>query len=60
QLVSSDGRLKLNLSPNTQVILTNGQLFTGNLTNRNLIVLYSMATMSIPAQTTPYRIIILC
>ena len=60
QLVSSDGRLKLNLSPNTRVILTNGQLFTGNLTNRNVIVLYSMATMSIPAQTTPYRIIILC
>jgi len=60
KLESSDGTLKLNLSPNTQVVLTNGQFFTGNLINRNLIVLYSMVTMSIPAQTTPYKIIVLC
>lgn len=60
QLESSDGRLKLNVSPTTQIVLTNGQFFTGNLENRNLIVLYSMATMSIPAQTTPYKIIVLC
>ncbi|NRD79931.1 hypothetical protein HPT25_21585 [Bacillus sp. BRMEA1] len=60
QLVSSDGRLRLNISPYTQIILTNGQLFSRNLANRNLIVIYGAATKSIPAQTTPYRIIVWC
>ncbi|QWH01665.1 Uncharacterized protein BWINRA5_03659 [Bacillus mycoides] len=60
QLESSDGKLKLNISPSTQILLTNGQFFTGNLVNRNLIAIYSFTTMSIPAQTTPYKIIVLC
>lgn len=59
-LVSSDGRLRLNISPNTLVVLTNGQLFSRTPANRNLIVIYGPATKSIPAQTTPYRIIVLC
>ncbi|MFA8439211.1 hypothetical protein [Pueribacillus sp. YX66] len=59
-LLSSDGRLKLNLSSFTQRLLTNGQPFTKNLANRNLIVLYGPVTKSIPAQTTPYKIIVLC
>lgn len=60
QLESSDGQLKLNISPSTQIFLTNDQFFTGNLMNRNLIVIYGPTTMSIPAQTTPYKIIVLC
>lgn len=60
QLVSSDGRLQLNLSPYTQLLLTNGQSFTRNPANRDLIVIYGPSTKSIPAQTTPYRIIVLC
>mgnify|MGYP003562106654 FL=1 len=60
QLVSSDGQLKLNLSPFTPILLTNGQAFTRNPTNRNLIVIYGPTTRSIPAQTTPYRIIVWC
>jgi hypothetical protein len=60
QLISSDGRLKLNISPFTQIILENDQAFTGNPTNRNLIVIYGATTKSIPAQTTPYTIIIMC
>jgi hypothetical protein len=60
QLVSSDGTLKLNISPFTQMLLENDQAFTGNHANRNLIVIYGAATMSIPAQTTPYRIIVMC
>lgn len=58
--VSSDGQLALNLSPATQVVLTNGQTFTGNFADRNLIVIYGPATKSIPAWTTPYQIIVLC
>ncbi|MDQ1143668.1 hypothetical protein QE429_000495 [Bacillus sp. SORGH_AS 510] len=60
QLVSSDGQLRLNLSPYTQMLLTNGQHFSKSPANRNLIVIYGPATKSIPAQTTPYRIIVLC
>jgi hypothetical protein len=60
QLVSSDGQLRLNSSPYTRIILTNGQLFTKNPANRDLIVIYGPTTQSIPAQTTPYRIIVLC
>jgi hypothetical protein len=59
-LVSSDGMLKLNLSPSTQLLLENGQSFNGNPTNRNLIAVYGATTRSIPAQTTPYEIIIMC
>ncbi|KOA20109.1 hypothetical protein CLHOM_14790 [Clostridium homopropionicum DSM 5847] len=60
QLISSDGFLKLNISPYTRIILENDQLFTGNLANRNLIVVYGPTTRSIPAQTTPYKIIVMC
>lgn len=60
QLVSSDGLLKLNISPYTQRVLTNGQAFSRNPANRNLIVIYGPATKSIPAQTTPYKIIVWC
>lgn len=60
QLISSDGMLKLNLSPGIPILLENGQMFTKSPANRNLIVVYGPATFSIPAQTTPYRIIVLC
>ncbi len=59
-LLSSDGQLQLNLSPETQIVLTNGQQFSGYPGNRDLIVLYQFTTRSIPAQTTPTRIIVLC
>ena len=60
QLVSSDGTLKLNLTPFTQIILENDQFFTNNPANRNLIIVYGPTTRSIPAQTTPYQIIVIC
>src|SRR5690606_38893837 len=34
QLISSDGQLRLNLSPNTKIVLQNGQAFLGNPANR--------------------------
>ncbi|WP_195428760.1 hypothetical protein [Clostridium sp. D46t1_190503_E9] len=60
QLVSSDGNLKLNIGPSTEIILTNDQIFNRYPGNRNLIVVYGPTTFSIPAQTTPYKIIVLC
>ncbi|WP_163527881.1 hypothetical protein [Halobacillus ihumii] len=60
QLVSSDGQLKLHVSPFTLIRLPNGQAFSKEIANRNLIVIYGSSTKSIPAQTTPYKIIVWC
>ena len=60
QLLSSDGSLRLNIAPSTQILLENGQLFNRNPANRNLIVVYGATTRSIPAQTTPSQIIVMC
>lgn len=60
QLISSDGQLKLNLTAYTPILLTNGQPFSRYPANRNLIVTYGPTTRSIPAQTTPYKIIVWC
>lgn len=60
QFVSSDGTLKLLISPSTQIIQENGQLFTANPANKNLIVVFGASTRSIPAQTVPYKIIVMC
>lgn len=60
QLMSSDGMLKINISPFTQILLENGQAYTKNPANRNLIVIYGSTTKSIPAQTIPYKIIVMC
>lgn len=59
-LVSSDGQLRLNLSVYTPILLTNGQPFSRYPGNRNLIVTFGPTTRSIPAQTTPYKIIVWC
>lgn len=59
-LTSDALSLKLNIGVNTQVVTMNAQTFTGNPANRNLIVLYGASTRSIPAQTTPERIIVMC
>ncbi len=59
-LISSDKHLKLNISPDTKILLTNDQPFLGNPSNKNLIVIYGPTTKSIPAQTTPIKIIVWC
>lgn len=60
ELISSDGMLQLNLSPETKIIQTNGQIYPGTLANNSLLVIYGPSTRSIPAQTTPYEVIVLC
>lgn len=59
-LISSDNQLKLNISSKTKLLLPNNQFYLGELGNQNLAVIYSTSTKSIPAQTTPYEIIVLC
>lgn len=59
-LVAADQSLKLNLGPLTSVVTANGQRYSCSPVNAELLVYYSRTTYSIPAQTTPQRIVVLC
>lgn len=60
QLTNSDDTLRLNLSNTTIMMLANGQPFGGVLSGKLLLVIYSATTRSIPAQTTPEKIVVFC
>jgi len=64
QLTFTDAKNTLKLIPsvNTEVVYEDGKTFDGelqDLINRKLVVIYSIATHSIPAQTTPEKVIIM-
>lgn len=59
-LLSQENQLRLNIGPNTRVTTANGQRYTCSVGNNLLMVYYSASTRSIPAQTTPERIIVFC
>lgn len=59
-LVATDNSLQLNISRNTIIRTINGQNFNCNLGNQNLLVYYTVTTRSIPPQTTPRKIVVLC
>lgn len=58
-LVSFDKTLKLNVTDKTEIVLQDGTTFDGELANRKLVVIYGVSTRSIPAQTSPTKIIVL-
>ena len=58
-LISADNMLKLNITEDTKIMTQDGNSFKGELAGRKLVVQYSMATKSIPAQTTPTQITVL-
>lgn len=57
-LVSSDGTLKILISEDTPVFSKDGSAYKGNLGNQKLVVFYTRSTKSIPAQTSPDRVIV--
>lgn len=59
-LVNEDRTLQLNLDGSVEVRTTNNQYFQGSPSNFNLVVTYGSSTRSIPAQTTPFKIVVLC
>lgn len=59
-LINENGSLKLNLNQDAIVRTVNNQYYQGNPGNHNLVVSYSFSTRSIPAQTTPDRVVVLC
>lgn len=59
-LVAEDNSLKLNISPRTNISTVNGQRFLCSPANSELLVYYTVTTFSIPPQTPPQRIIVMC
>lgn len=59
-LVSSDGSIRLNITPSTRIILINGQTFLCDIPNRNVAVVYTASSRSFPAVVNPSQIIVLC
>jgi hypothetical protein len=59
ELISYDGSLKLVLDDNTDVLLQDGSLYQEtSFAGRKLAVVYGTATKSLPAVTTPQKIIV--
>ncbi len=59
-LVNDDQTLQLNIDNSVAVRTTNNQHFQGNPAGHNLVVVYENSTRSIPAQTTPKLVVVLC
>ena len=60
ELISADVSLQLNMDDTVEVVTTNNQKFLGNPANKDLVVIYTNTTRSIPAQTTPIKVVVLC
>ena len=60
RLVNADNTLQLNLTDGVPVVTGNNQVFQGSPGGNYLIVMYERSTRSIPAQTTPERVVVMC
>ena len=58
ELLSADKMLKLNISENTKILDREGNE-TEEIKNKDLLVIYTVSTRSIPEQTQPQTIIVL-
>ncbi|MCM1113155.1 MAG: hypothetical protein NC399_07885 [Muribaculum sp.] len=59
-LVNDTHTLQLRLDKSVRLRTVNNQYFQGNPAGHNLVVSYTTSTRSIPAQTTPQEIVVLC
>ncbi|HIU76608.1 MAG TPA: hypothetical protein IAC62_12045 [Candidatus Pelethocola excrementipullorum] len=59
-LLATDNSLKINLGDTTYVTTLNGQPYYCNPGGHALLVYYTNTTRSIPPQTTPEEIVVLC
>lgn len=59
-LVNEGQTLQLNIDGSVSLRTTNNQYFQASPAEQNLVVIYDTSTRSIPAQTTPREVIVLC
>lgn len=58
ELVSDDNGLKLNLNDQVELVdLKGNKIEKEDLANKDLVVFYTVSTRSIPAQTTPQKVV---
>ena len=60
RLVNTDNTLRLNITEAVPVVTSNNQVVFGAPGGRYLIVLYEASTKSIPAITTPEKVVVMC
>lgn len=58
--VSTDGSLQINSGVPINAFLPNGQIYSGALAGKTVLVEYTASTRSIPALISPDRIIVFC
>lgn len=58
-LLSADNNFIIRSTENAEIINTDGTKFTGDIKNKNLAVVFSIATLSLPGQIAPSKIIVL-
>lgn len=59
-LMAADGSLALNIGRFTNIVTMNGQRFRCSPADQTLLVYYSVETASLPPQTTPEKIVVMC
>ena len=59
-LTAEDGSLRLNIGPFANIETANGQRYPCHPGNAELLVYYTVTTFSLPPQTTPQKIIVMC
>ena len=59
-LINENMLLQLKLNKNVKILNTNNPTYFGNPANHDLVIIFSTTTRSIPAQTTPLKIVVLC
>ena len=60
QLINEEQSLQLVMDPAVKLRTANNQQYLGSLWGMDLVVFYERSTRSIPAQTTPVKIVVLC
>lgn len=60
RLVNQEQTLQLKLDGSVEIRTANNQYFQGSPAEHDLVVVYESSTRSIPAQTTPGEIVVLC
>lgn len=58
-LISSDNQLKLIIHNSVPIYSEDGNKYAGDIKGKELVVLYSASTRSIPAQTVPEKVVVL-
>jgi len=59
QLVSADGSLRFEVTEDTVVVDVNNEAYTGSLENKNLAVVFTASTRSIPAMAMNPKVVVL-